>query len=334
MAAPFEAVMPAIYKGIQYYYSDEATAGAPMSSEFSLEYVTSADVVARVADAQGVEWPEQMQADIVDALHLDGWVDAAEGDWNASHGHEELHYSWSSFARAVKHRSRFHFSSRSSRAFGGEVVDVPRMLPFLGRAVSGQRMLRKLPAESVVYRVREGWHAGTVEALGPPPAQVSKAGRMNPAGIPYFYLSLSEATAIKEARATAGMAVTVGEWSLASDLYVLDLTKLRAAPSIFSGEWSAYNFAVFLFMFTEEISKPVAHDGTEHIEYVPTQVLCEYFAQAFTYAKGRTLGGIVFPSAVHKGSSNLVLFPRWGYGEEPEWKGVIKLVGSRQLSAP
>lgn len=54
----------------------------------------------------------------------------------------------------------------------------------------------------------------------------------------------------------------------------------------------------FLWQFVNEISKPVAHDGSEHIEYVPTQVVSEYFAQAFQYAKGKRIDGLIYPSAV------------------------------------
>ena len=68
----------------------------------------------------------------------------------------------------------------------------------------------------------------------------------------------------------------------------------------------------FLAAFSDEISKPVAHDGSEHVEYVPTQVVSEYFSQVFTYSVGKKVDGLVYPSAVVNGGKNLVVFPRHG----------------------
>jgi len=42
---------------------------------------------------------------------------------------------------------------------------------------------------------------------------------------------------------------------------------------------------------------------------VPSQVVCEYLAQVFEPTPGTRLGGLVYPSAVHPGGKNLVVFP-------------------------
>ena len=213
-AAPLSAIMNAIYRGIQYSYADEATAGAPSSKEVQIEYFTAEDVVEDVVSSQGLDWPEQLQEDVAGALTEEGWIEAAEGHWMGSHGHEILHYSWTSFAFAVKHKSRFHFHSRVSDKSYGEELSVNEMLPFLGRLVRRRRMLRLFSAQTTVYRVRMGHHAHSIADLGPPPATGARAGRMNPAGIPYFYLSMTEATAMAEARATSGELATASRCRL------------------------------------------------------------------------------------------------------------------------
>lgn len=71
----------------------------------------------------------------------------------------------------------------------------------------------------------------------------------------------------------------------------------------------------FLYKFTDEISKPLAHDGSEHIEYVPTQVVSEYFAQAFKHAKNKRIDGLIYPSAVAQRGKNLALFPQYDDGQ-------------------
>jgi len=59
-----------------------------------------------------------------------------------------------------------------------------------------------------------------------------------------------------------------------------------------------------------EITQPVRKDGREHIGYVPSQVLCEWFAQVFhPTEQGGRLDGLIYPSAVAPGGRNLVLFP-------------------------
>ncbi len=116
------------------------------------------------------------------------------------------------------------------------------------------------------------------------------------------------------------------------DLYVLDLTLALKTPSIFSGRWGDHGLTQFIHDFVDEISQPVTHDGTEHTEYVPTQVISEFFAQAFKYAKGRRVDGILFPSSLVAGAQNLVLFPRWGIGSNPDWAQLVLLTGSEQLT--
>jgi hypothetical protein len=90
----------------------------------------------------------------------------------------------------------------------------------------------------------------------------------------------------------------------------LNLTKLPDLPSIFDdNRRNEREGLIFLEHFIEEISKPVTKDGSEHIEYVPSQVVSEYFALVFQPAKGKNLDGILYPSSVHSGGRNLVLFP-------------------------
>jgi len=75
-----------------------------------------------------------------------------------------------------------------------------------------------------------------------------------------------------------------------------------------------YDLVQFLWAFVSEITQSVAHDGREHIEYVPTQVVSEYFAQAFQYGDRKRVDGLIYPSAVSEGGKNLVVFPNTGGG--------------------
>jgi hypothetical protein len=71
--------------------------------------------------------------------------------------------------------------------------------------------------------------------------------------------------------------------------------------------------ALIVRAFVDAISAPVRKDGREHIDYVPSQVICEYLAQVFRPGAGRTLGGLIYPSSVQLGGKNLVVFPEDRY---------------------
>jgi len=59
--------------------------------------------------------------------------------------------------------------------------------------------------------------------------------------------------------------------------------------------------------FLEDFRKPIARNGGEHIEYVPTQVVTEYVR---TVAKcgGKAIDGILYASARKEGETAVVLF--------------------------
>ena len=91
---------------------------------------------------------------------------------------------------------------------------------------------------------------------------------------------------------------------------MIDFCDLPERPSVFDPDRrDAYQKHTFLTRFVHAISRPVRKDGGEHVSYVPTQVVCEWFAQVFTDAAGQRLAGLVFPSAVLPGGKNVVFFP-------------------------
>jgi hypothetical protein len=100
---------------------------------------------------------------------------------------------------------------------------------------------------------------------------------------------------------------TVGEFETVADRVILDLTNLPGVPSIFEeSRRDVRPQLIFLNSFVKEFAKPVALDGSEHVEYVPTQIITEYFRNAFR--TGTRLAGIRYPSAQHQGGSSVVLF--------------------------
>lgn len=119
-------------------------------------------------------------------------------------------------------------------------------------------------------------------------------------------------------------------------LEVLDLSELPPVPSIFAASREQRGAHQFLWEFVKSITAPVVHDGREHIEYVPTQILTEYFRERVK--RGRAaLDGIVYPSARRPGGRCVVVFAShealdpnrmWG-DEEPLLK--IDLSSAKRL---
>ena len=139
---------------------------------------------------------------------------------------------------------------------------------------------------------------------------------MNPAGIPYLYTAFDKTTARCEVGVTGRTTKTVftATFALTKNLWVMDLTALPPVPSLFDiANKEAREQALIVHGFVEAISTPVTKGGREHIDYVPSQVVCEYLAQVFEIAVGSKLGGLIYPSSVHNSGKNLVVFPENRY---------------------
>jgi RES domain-containing protein len=302
--------MQALLRGMKLHFNDEASAGCPCDSELDIQYHSSKDAFAQLLDLEELVWSNDLVEDVSNAFSNQGWVDAPDGDWAGVHMHERLFWSWDAFSNTVKHRSRFHFHrNRRQSSWSDEPISAHEMLPFLGILVRKNRLIKKIPVSQVFYRSRKGQHAQTTCELGPPPSEIASAGRMNPAGISYMYLAYQNETAIAEIRPNLGDTVTTSLWRTKRELNVLDLTQFPSCPSIFSDKRRERDLIQFLYSFVDEIKQPIKHNGSEHIEYVPTQVVSEYFAQVFRFNGGSRLDGIVYASSVHEGGKNLVLFP-------------------------
>jgi len=135
---------------------------------------------------------------------------------------------------------------------------------------------------------------------------------MSPAGIPMFYGAFDLDTAHAETfdpAMHAGKALSVGTFRSLRDLTLLDLAELPPVPSVFDLDRQPLIHSLrFLHAFAADISQPIARDGREHIEYVPTQIVTEYFRRLFRSAEGRSLDGIIYRSAKHEGANAFVLF--------------------------
>lgn len=247
--------------------------------------------------------------DVAQAFFTTEWVMASEGSWMNRQPYEELSSLWDEFVQCIKHETRFFFRERAS-----DQSQVPhQILGRIGELIESAGLIRRVDPGRQLYRCRlkrpdEDWEHDAKQ-LGAPPQDKARAGRMNPAGIAYLYTAYDKATALAEVVDRPPFKAVIGEFRNTRHLNIVDLSDLPPTPSPFDEDRIAERQnLLFLRRFVEEISEPVGKDGSEHIDYVPSQVVCEYLAQVLK-SKGQRIDGLAYPSAVMPSGRNLVLFP-------------------------
>ena len=140
--------------------------------------------------------------------------------------------------------------------------------------------------------------------MGAPEAKLSKAGRANPEGIPYLYLSSDSLTTLYEVRATYLDRVAVGAFHIkdGNSVTILDFAgdgpRIPLIDTDLSSAMQAYKL---MMAISEDLSTPM-RSFYSPVEYVPTQFICEYIRYKYE------VDGISFNSSLHKGGINYVIF--------------------------
>lgn len=143
------------------------------------------------------------------------------------------------------------------------------------------------------------------DKMGCPPKELATAGRANPIGIPYLYLSDSAKTTYFEVRAAYLDKLSVGTFRIERELELVDfIYDVNLFLAYNDGTISLKEIVIkkkIIDAISEDLSKPLRRYDSE-LEYVPTQLICEYCK--------RIVGadGISFESSLHKGGRNYVLF--------------------------
>ena len=101
--------------------------------------------------------------------------------------------------------------------------------------------------------------------------------------------------------------VTIAEFELEEDRYVIDFCKLPNIPSIF-GKIKNYYLIYFIHDLVLDFTKDIAKDGKEHIEYVPTQIVTEFFRFSFNKNRKKKIDGIIYPSSKNMKNRTSVFF--------------------------
>jgi RES domain len=159
----------------------------------------------------------------------------------------------------------------------------------------------------IFYRSRISEELLNVSKMGKPPQDRATAGRANPIGIPYLYVASNVETTIAEVRPQKRDKVFIAKFIPKEDLKLLDLRNpvQRISPfelaSIEISPKEVHKNINYLVRLGEELSKPI-NSSRAHIEYIPTQFLCEFVKHS-----NQNFDGVVYKSSVGDGF-NVAIF--------------------------
>jgi hypothetical protein len=254
--------------------------------------------------------PFELTEDIVSSIEDIAW---AEPDMYHDTEQDELMYQWSFFKNLIKHKSRYLFqenqsSNKSKNAF--------IILKEVGQIIKSLNLIKKVEKGTIVYRCRQHHSSKVVnekvKLVAPPEEDAIYPNRFSPSGISMLYSAFDSETAFLETISREDEnkdSITISKFKLKKEIYVVDFNRLPQLPSIFDfKKVKTYYLIRFLYDLVRDFTQEIKKDGKEHIEYVPTQVVTEYFRYPFNKNRKNIIEGIVYPSSKNKSKSSSVIF--------------------------
>jgi len=254
--------------------------------------------------------PFELTEDIVSSIEDIAW---SEPDMYYDTERDELTYQWSYFKNLIKHKSRYlfqqnHSSNKSQNAF--------TILKEVGQITKSLNLIKKIEKGTIIYRCRQHHSSKVVsekeKLVAPPEEYAIYPNRFSPSGISMLYSAFDPATAFLETISREDKkkdSITISKFKLKKEIYVVDFNRLPKLPSIFDYKKVKTHYLIrFLYDLVRDFTQEIKKDGKEHIEYVPTQVVTEYFRYPFNKNRQNIIEGIVYPSSKNKSESSSVLF--------------------------
>jgi len=209
----------------------------------------------------------------------------------------------------VKYKTRYVFFNQWDEDHEDERAK--NILEFISKAVDKLDLIKEVLPQIGFYRgrthnTRENAFTSDNQ-LAAPPACYAKANRMSAEGISIFYGANNIKTALAEIYNAIDRYATVAQFKNNQKLFLLDLSKIlhMKLPSLFDREnRDKRGYIRFFKEFINMIINPV--DNIPAIEYVPTQILTEYFRHVYQY--GYLADGIIYPSVKNPNGKCYALF--------------------------
>lgn len=314
IAAPFNIVMERIYDTVTMDFADAQDVDMPWAEGgWIMQETWGSDVLGYYDPG----WGAALLDDFLGSLDPGDkyWVEHSKGDWALENPSTALMSGWEGFCTQILERTRYLVLSEPEDEWSSgrpDYIPVAQMLNAIGVLCRKFDLIYTIPAGTSFYRVRTRCDGGesftSFETLGVPPMGVPTAGRMNPPGIPYFYLALDSETAREEVL-YLDTNYTIAEFKNKEDLTLLNFVELPPIPSVFEPEkYDERHNVIFLRRLRDALTAEIKKDGREHIDYIPTQVVSEYFRYRFNDNQGSRVDGLYYPSVKNPAGMNAVIF--------------------------
>ncbi len=304
----FDQLMEVIVQGIYNHYSHPDDEGVPYIDEFGGYWEKTYDTDDLIRWVIGLDGDDGVIEEVIDAIGREEvWCVHSPGYPRES---ELLSFDWNLFCKMLKHKVRyvfFRYPKKMVTAYRSN-VNPTNVLDKIGKAVVGLKLFYNTETglfnNLSIYRARQhkrNVHVKSCKDIGP--LSLTKANnpnRFSPPGIPMFYGSKNKNTAILEVidRQEKNQIVTTARFRNVRPLNLVDLTQIPHVSIFDLKRAEFYEAAVFLKEFSKNISKKVKKGDTQHFEYVPTQVVTEYFRHVLPYEAGIKVDGLVYKSSV------------------------------------
>ena len=309
IAAEIDDVIEFIAAGISTEYEDPVHSVGWDSAEGGWLLPTM-DARDLLSEAGLEETQEDLLEDLRQAFSQSEWVQKDPyGDLLC----DALRYNWHAFAEQVKHRTRFVFFRIETAEKMSWETEPHHILTSLEEITKELELVRIVPRETSFFRGRcheAAEELGDAKALGAPPQELASHSRTSPAGIAMLHVAADANTAQAETVFVnpAHGHMTVAEFHNLRELRILDLSIIPEVPSLFDEQKRHQRMPlIFLRHFANEISKPIS-DNVKAYEYVPTQVMTEYFRHLFRSGMNQSLDGLAFASSKRAGGVCYTLF--------------------------
>lgn len=298
-----------------YFLYDDAVEWLPYETAEGGYQGTTYDTMELLIDYHELETDPALLDDLIMEIPDHLWCDK---DPFSSSKSEELIFDWKEFKSTLQHKIRYTVFLADKTKYFRFTVKVAKILDHVGKFVKEYKLFRQIPNNTPLYRCRQHTESVSItqaaEITSPPREFAIHSNRMSPAGVSMFYASFNPDVAVLETVDTADKSrpcYSIAKFSLKSDIWVIDLSSLPPVPSIFDErKRDHYHSLVFLRSFANDVSKPVNKDNksVEHIEYIPTQTVTEYFRYILSEKWKMKIDGIIYSSSKKENEKSCALF--------------------------
>lgn len=298
-----EDLLSPIMSGIRFEF--EKAYDYYFDGEYIVDTLSVYDMVHDILAFEAGIDNEKLLNDISSTLNDDLWC---ERNMLRGKDHEKYLLSWHQFCKLVKEKMRYVFFRSYEKNIDPDMPSPAEILDLLAAGIESLGLIQTKPERTQLFRGRTHSEGEELKDFGPPPANKASSNRMSPEGIPMFYAAFEVETALAEICDEKPCA-TIARFLTSRVLKLVDLSRLNRMkiPSLFDEDKRERRQLVrFLKNFAEEISSKV--EGNPAIDYIPTQIITEFFRYVFKPMDNTTLDGIVYSSAARKDGHCIVLF--------------------------